>query len=809
MVSSSTLAAGRHRGRALIRSGILAITYYATGWVALRLAVPPIAAAPFWPAAGIALAGALAWGPRVVPGIVLASFLLNLPWNAESGISSSAVLVALATGCGAGLQAALAARWLAPRWLCDVPTSEHRLVAGILVSGPLACTINATIGIGALVALGRLPLADAPPFWLTWWIGDSIGVTMIAPLIVARRSLPSAAMRSVLWPQVIALPLVVIVFVWVRSVNEREQTTEASAVPARINERLRHDGAAYAEALDSLRRFMSVVHAPAENDFAAFVQDVLQRWPAVRAFEFARHIRSDQRAEFESRIGNEITQASGGALRPAATRDEYYAIERMYPRSPTAAVLGLDVSAEPIRAAAIARARDDGALTASGRIELLPSGTSGVLLVAPVFDGRPRTGSERRDSIRGVVLAVFDVEQVVRAALGSDAGSLRGYTFWDITDADRPTLLVDKPTSATASGRRVASRFEFGGRTWELRAVVVAPNAGSWSVWALLIGALALVALAGVFAYSVAARNAAMEAMVRERTEELSRSERELRHVLHTSMEAYVSIDEEGRVVAWNPGAERMLGWRADEIQGRELAETIIPPHLRDRHREGLARFRKTQEAQVLNQLLELEAHHRDGSALTVEVTIRASRVHGTWRFHAFMRDVTSKKSERRAMLDAVGDVALVLRDTHRATTRVLDALADRSPSPALLRAIANVHMDLARIADDRRVPLDEHLRWFVSQLPGAELVELSLEPVAVSTAHALACVIGLDALIEEIARAATATEPVRLRLMQTGTSSAALLVDSATSPPPSVVAELGFTVDAGPPLRVSFATSS
>ena len=63
----------------LMRSLVLALAYYVAGRVALLLAIPPGYATAVWPAAGVALAGLLAFGGRTWPGIALASFCINFP----------------------------------------------------------------------------------------------------------------------------------------------------------------------------------------------------------------------------------------------------------------------------------------------------------------------------------------------------------------------------------------------------------------------------------------------------------------------------------------------------------------------------------------------------------------------------------------------------------------------------------------------------------------------------------------------------------------------------------------------------------
>jgi PAS domain S-box-containing protein len=88
-----------------------------------------------------------------------------------------------------------------------------------------------------------------------------------------------------------------------------------------------------------------------------------------------------------------------------------------------------------------------------------------------------------------------------------------------------------------------------------------------------------------------------------------------------------------------------------DEVVGKHLTETIIPPAYRDGHINGMHRFHDTGEAPVVNQRLELTALHRSGREFPIELTVTSPmRVDGGYFFGAFLRDI-SGRLERDAEL--------------------------------------------------------------------------------------------------------------------------------------------------------------
>src|SRR5205085_144463 len=76
--------------------------------------------------------------------------------------------------------------------------------------------------------------------------------------------------------------------------------------------------------------------------------------------------------------------------------------------------------------------------------------------------------------------------------------------------------------------------------------------------------------------------------------------ESRLRAMLEAALDAVVTMDHRGRVVGWNHAAETIFGYRTEEVVGKDMADLIVPPSLRPRHRRGLARFLETAEPDEL-----------------------------------------------------------------------------------------------------------------------------------------------------------------------------------------------------------------
>jgi len=204
--------------------------------------------------------------------------------------------------------------------------------------------------------------------------------------------------------------------------------------------------------------------------------------------------------------------------------------------------------------------------------------------------------------------------------------------------------------------------------------------------------------------------------------------------MLDMALDCIVTIDHEGRIVEFNPAAERSFGYRREDVIGEEMCELIIPQPLRDAHRAGLGRNVATGEARVLGKRLELDALRADGSEFPVELAITCITSDGPPLYTAFLRDITDRKRNEQA-----------LRDADRRKDEFLATLAHelRNPLAPVRNAVQLLRLEgphgpgleWARDVIDRQV---EHLTRLIDDLLDVSRItrdnlELRKEPVALS----------------------------------------------------------------------------
>jgi PAS domain S-box-containing protein len=125
------------------------------------------------------------------------------------------------------------------------------------------------------------------------------------------------------------------------------------------------------------------------------------------------------------------------------------------------------------------------------------------------------------------------------------------------------------------------------------------------------------------------------------------------RGIIDTALDAFVQMDDDGKVLEWNPQAEAIFGWSRAETIGHSLAALIIPPAQQARHRRGLEQFLRTGDGPMLGRRVQLQALRRDGSEITVELSVTAQKYGQRSVFNGFMRDLTEKLAAEAQLFHA------------------------------------------------------------------------------------------------------------------------------------------------------------
>ncbi len=170
--------------RYVLQLAIVFALYFGAGKLGLAIPFTSSNVSPIWLAAGIAVAAVLIWGIQVAPAIAFAAFLVNF----LTPIPSSA---SVAIGLG-NASSAVVAGYLLRR--SDFQTALPRLkdvLKLVMVAAVLTTTLAASVGVTALTLAHTKAWSGYGSAWRIWWLGDAMGVLVVAPLLLTGRDLLS------------------------------------------------------------------------------------------------------------------------------------------------------------------------------------------------------------------------------------------------------------------------------------------------------------------------------------------------------------------------------------------------------------------------------------------------------------------------------------------------------------------------------------------------------------------------------------------------------------------------------------------
>jgi PAS domain S-box-containing protein len=456
-----------------------------------------------------------------------------------------------------------------------------------------------------------------------------------------------------------------------RTAFQDRARTLASAV------RVSCDG--HLEVLSSLDALFTSMAEVGPAEFSRFVTGSLRGHPGIRGLSWDPRLDAAGRARFEAESGIQVTQVDARGHRgPAAPRAEYVVVDYIEPSSDRIAV-GFDVSSEPVRRDAVELARDTGRLASSGPIQLVNDqpGQLSVLVFAPVYGvgKEPATLEQRRKEITGYATGAFRLGNLVETAIRDLPRDGVTVALFDNQVPETPRLLYDDARgSEPAGGLAWREPFVFAGRPWEVR---VAATRGflegyrSSRAWLILLGGFLFAGLLGAFVLVVTARAAKVEELVVRRTAELENELRERqraegvvrvsearnRALLDNMLGGIVTLNEQSRIESVNPAAERIVGYREDELIGQSLALLIADApasnpdtYLRETHRMAVGR------------VTEAWGRRKNGELFPTEVALFKFEAPEGRRFACNFQDVSERREVDRLKSEFVSTVSHELR---------------------------------------------------------------------------------------------------------------------------------------------------
>jgi PAS domain S-box-containing protein len=721
---------------------VFAITFAAYLLMArlgLLLAIQPGNVSPLFPAAGVGLAAAFVWGRWAVAAVAVAALAANL-WHvsASTALGTTVVATWIGTSAGAALQAAVGV-WLVRRFV-SMPlllSEPSDLARFMLIVTPLACMTSASVAVLALLAGGAIGIGALPATWGAWWVGDTLGVLIGAPIFWSFIATPREAWAPRRWA--VALPLAIATAVMALGIGEsirgeedraqrafqRDADNATNTLTVRLQEPLR--------ALEAMR---GVADAAPTIDRDAFRRSATP-WtvdaPGLAALGLSERVERADMAAFEARErqapgsdGFRIVERWAGGQAPSAD-DELIVIRFVEPMAGNTGAVGVNARSIARAREAIDTATRSGRPTATAGFTLVQGG-QGVVVYQALYRGEPTSTEARQSQLRGVVFATLRPEALLRT-LGQSLPATLALCLFDNGAAPGQRVLGTSSTGcdetlSSPPPRLHVAPLPFAGRQWELRVAGQASSTtGIGRTWPLALVSLASASMLGALLLTITGRARRIEAAVVERTAELQQrstelqaeasqrqrtaialreSQQRLRSILDHAPIGVAYTDTEGRIREANPYLRELLGTTSERLAGMPLARLL---HADDREAEAQARARLL-DSEVPMARATLRCKAADGRIIATRASVSVLR--------------GGKDNEPRRMVWVIEDITehLALEEANRA--REGAEAANRAKSEFLsrmsheLRTPLNALLGFTQLLElDRKQPLAPHqLDW-------------------------------------------------------------------------------------------------
>ena len=538
----------------------LAAAYALAGVLAEVITRLSIYGVPIWLPAGFALGTMLLYGVRAWPGVWLGAFvetsygMIEQLGNAHSLAASfgAGAMVAAAATLQAVCAVWLARRYVDPELHLDTPDSVLRFV---LFCGPLACLISPSTSVAMLYGAGRIPAAALFENWFSWWAGDTVGSILGATIVLAAIARPAALWRprllTVALPLAIATMITVAAVSFTASLDHQRTRLEFEKQATLLSGALLTALSVAEDASNTVTSFIRLGPNVSRATFDSFAQDVYARHPGIQAIEWVPRV---PRAELEQH--ERATRAEGyagyrvveknhaGERVPVAPRDDYFPVHYLYPLAGNQPALGFDLGSEPVRRQTIEEARGRRKMTVSPRVALIqgPLHPNGVLAFEPVF-ARGHDGVA--DLPLGYTLTVMRIDELARIALANLPQDQIAYCVEDLDSPEELAVLYLVGTPTPDKTWRAVTKFEYGGRHWELSFGPTVEYLQSHRVsylWIVYGTAVVAALLLCAFLLILTGHTTRIETLVEQRTLELDQTRKSAERASNLLQEAVQSI---------------------------------------------------------------------------------------------------------------------------------------------------------------------------------------------------------------------------------------------------------------------------
>lgn len=439
---------------------------------------------------------------------------------------------------------------------------------------------------------------------------------------------------------------------------EKSQTIKSQQKINAIREKLDK----HLQSLNAVKAFYSASEYVSRQEFKRFTKPLLANQRNIQALEWIPNIPNSARKPFEQQakldgISRFFIKEKGdnGSLVLANKRDNYFPVYYAEPLKGNEKAIGFDLASNDRHLAALMDAKKHNRQVATAKINLVQKEgvQTGILVFNPIFENDAVDSVvEQSQNLRGFVLLVLRVGELFTDISLKEESNLTLY-IEDISDANNPEVIYGSSPNSYAFSR--TEILTVAGRSWRINTYSdITGKSMGWSAWLILIGGIIFSGIITLGMIHLIRRREIVEQLVNLRTVELTASEEEYRAVVENAVDGLITIDEKGSIEKFNGAAQRIFGYTAKEVLGRNI-KILMPEPYHGEHDGYLTNYHDTSVKKIIGIGRDVEGKRKDGSTFPIDLSVSEMLFGNTRKFSGIVRDISMRialEKEREKFID-------------------------------------------------------------------------------------------------------------------------------------------------------------
>ena len=570
---------------------IVFLAYFIPAKLGFFIALPPDNATAIWPASGIAAAAVIFFGYKTLPGIFLGSLAANLT-NFTSSLdifidkALNFVDISLCIATGATIESFTVAFII--KKLIGYPNSLSHwkdILILFIIAGMVGSIPSPTIGVTSLYLKGIIPFGSYFYNWWTWWIGNSLGIIVCTPILVAiftpNKYISIKRKILIITPLISVFSIVIILFInasnWEHNKLQQELESTARSTIIQLENKIYN----YIEEISAMSNFYLAYDQVDRSNFKYLIGNLLKSSPEIYSLQWAPKMDINSLNKFieqakKDGINYQIKQYSGSRnLLENQGSTVFFPIYYSEICEIKYDDLGYDIYSDPEFVEYIDRAINSELLQISNVANLLnkPQSDKVIRFFEPVFDHNSYYNflKNRKSAIKGIIVGTFRIDDLLSNFIESLKEKGIEIEVTDNSNNKSKDIIYTSIDDKSFYSLSTIDFIGFESKIWNVlfkqkTEYLIAHK--EWHLWYLLLAGLLFTAISAILTMVITGYSENIEKLVNQKTKDLKESETRFQLAVEGVRDGIWDwINVEGNRVYWSPQFYKLLGYENEEIE--------------------------------------------------------------------------------------------------------------------------------------------------------------------------------------------------------------------------------------------------